>query len=1015
MGNVLEIFKNNIKLSIKNKKELVKELKNKILSEDKEVIYHFIEILDQYDNDLIYFRRLYKKMKKWGQLNNSTSFVFTKIFYKHKDLESFIDAYQNALLTSIFNYDSFKQFWWVLKINDISFYKKLIKNATSDHKLIAKLFDIREVNANKITKKIERFGNNTLDGLAKKLLFESFNVSFNYHNYQHREIFKGSLIKYLILYFSKKDKNFLDECLTFLNKKNILKYRRDYLDLFANTIQLHQVENFVNFAKNKQFEETEIKWHIYFCTNLYYTIERGNRPDKKKVLNKIYEYIWKDIEEDKLRQELLRKEQEEREQKANKDRRDEIEKVINLVKEKKDIISEWLIHEYADDRKYWFIDQDKDIIREQVIRFFEDNKYFIPEKSTRKKDKEVENRYTTSKFIINWTMWKCIKLLKDFNVDPSPYRYKIISYIPFAYTEDFNEIFGLFNDVREKEIDYMISRYSEERDKIDDLRLNFPDNFLWFYGKYRDLFSKDKKKKAIEICKNFINENISKYIKEQAINILERENINISYFQLIFKKFNYKLNYFKDVLTWNTINKQQKDDFYIATLANSILIKYNNSKSIHRRISQINEWILEYKWREHMEWEVTVYSVSDLDAELERHEKRPFIEIFKEIKDIKYKNNIIGMLKKSFEIAKNNPKHIAFADYIQNAVFYYLTSLKLNPQEFEPLYQEIVLLSDNNRKVSYRFKTTYLNRLEEIYNIQIQDSFSSLNDKEKANMLIENNKELFDIQIQNKKLIQENAYLKSEIDEYIILTEWKSDRKHLLRARRELKTDWATSRYSFDFEKSIGKYESSSGNWIIHNRSMWLAEMFPEKLIICIFDADEFNDETKNHFGLWDTTDLIRNNIDNNSFFVNYQIRKNYYWVFINNARKSDEFYKKNWICIELYYKDSLISNYFYTKKWFNNMSIENFWWIPFYYDKKNKIYIKQVWNNKWKLIHDTTNNYYDKNLKEIDKNKFDLCSKNDFAELVKNGKITSNWNFFIPIFNSINEAIKDFVLKKSI
>jgi len=143
MINTLEILENKkIKIKLlKNKEDLILYLEKLFILKNIYLIHRIVSVISKYKTDNIYFQKSYKILKKKHFLDSSSYFIFSHIFYNKKDYVYFIDAYNNALLTNIFDYDTFQQFNRIYdKYMGIDFHKMVLEKIYKDKKLLAKYF-----------------------------------------------------------------------------------------------------------------------------------------------------------------------------------------------------------------------------------------------------------------------------------------------------------------------------------------------------------------------------------------------------------------------------------------------------------------------------------------------------------------------------------------------------------------------------------------------------------------------------------------------------------------------------------------------------------------------------------------------------------------------------------------------------------------------------------------------------------------------------------------------------------
>ena len=321
----------------------------------------------------------------------------------------------------------------------------------------------------------------------------------------------------------------------------------------------------------------------------------------------------------------------------------------------------------------------------------------------------------------------CILVAKVLELDISPYRQKILNYIPFSYYDHYKTISVLIPNPTDKELNNVLKLY---QDRNDDLIIFMPRNIIDLCGKY-------KIKRSIPILEFFVeSDQISFFDRKDALNSIAQidEGAKI-YFQNIFSK--YKV----------AGDKQQE----LADVANEILIrKFKDEDAIKWRFEELKSRAFTFKRAK------GAHSIGFQEREIDDKE---FAQPLIQLKNVQYKSKFLRLLEDSFEILKKGKDYFAYASYLWEIVVEYFKNLKelRSYKILEDLEFLIKKHAKQNRMnwFSYRFQQLKLEYIIYIGKPQnISDCIKKYNFfKEKIYLDISTPRDLFDL---IKKIINED-------------------------------------------------------------------------------------------------------------------------------------------------------------------------------------------------------------------------------------------------------------------
>lgn len=832
-------------------------------------------------------------------------------------------------------------------------------------------------------------------------------LAFDYDNgndyeskYQQKDLLQSELFHKLGAYLVKKDKDFFWRIFSLYdnNKRYIYDESEDF---FIYSISPMHVEKFLNSSKIPD-------WMI---VNLYYKINSSKRStrEKEQILKKFIEFKWKLIEANEIAVEKNKEMQLQRIQTENAKVRSEITELINTVTSNNTLMSEKLLW-YYENNPSLFLEEEKEIVKSQVHKILTSPTTYNPLLSNVLIDKDNPSSYTWTQYMGNNTIPRCVKIGLWLGMDITEYQSRLVDHLPFAFDDP--TIDKVLQPLSLDQVKSLITVYKKWERK-DDLRLLHPYKLVSLYKQWLLSQALNKRTKKwekllsefIKVLQELVSENhprINNYAKKGFIRVLwdfAGKGVSEQYFIGQFKYYNDpKLNYFNDILS-NEPRYWTVSDFELWAECNLILIeKYKNTEAIDRRIKQLLWITVELAEPIPGFW----HSITKIMSELGIWNKEKFYDpILKSIKYPEFENEIVKVLEHSFILKQESNLSVS---YLQGFVASYYRGT-IDPKEAVIWLINKVQESDQFQNFLHRYLYRHLDRsLEQVEIFELKNENQKLKNtvatkpdiktpnktEYKVDDLIKENskleyevlnkvKELEDLKQSYDELAKQ--VLEYQKDDIIILTEGKTDWRHLCRAAEELLSIEIEQKKRVVYESFLkyikriyfdlwGKLSEFAQN---------LAKLYKEKTIIAIVDsADEEVIKLD-----W----TLQKNYDN-AFYEgiykykvqNTSIENLRYIALPHPDEAAKEYYKEKWCCIELYYDKNDLKEKFIVPRDIDSIKYNN-GMFSFYYGGK-KIIWKVDKDKKLKVIYDSSqknNIFFDENL-----NSFQLTtSKNEFSQQV--------------------------------
>ena len=573
--------------------------------------------------------------------------------------------------------DSIYSRYGLYEVKEPSAVKKLLKNFIEDSSLLNIFLDrenIFEKNQDDvIIQNIKNVWDKEVCLLVKSFIISSYALRNRWLTEKSR------LVKSMIILINEHEPYFVFELIEEIKNSSIL-YKNIFwfIDAFAMLLKKGQVERFYS-----EFSSIENGKTLVFFT--LKEVKYSQRTDAIEIYEEGRKYFKKDYKKlEKRSSTTIQKENaSDKYYKTFKSALWIKNDIYNL-----NIFGYYNAHKIDIDIHITLEDKEKlkEIAIQHVFEKFDpvDGEIYISKNNT------DEINYTIS---VSLEIFReCLKLVNELDIDTSKYRQKIINYIPFAYHEQLEIIFLLIKTPSNQEIKMLLRNYLAEQK--DDRKVFRPDSLIETCDKYHIV-------NAVDILKDFIlNDKIEKYIRIRAMEVSTKLSPNESFLMEMFNKY--------DGIT---------EISELAIKANELLIVgFMNNEAIQWRIEEIKKRVFPHIERK------GVHSCNANEFEL--HEKK-FAKPLMNIRDPKYTNAFLALLKLSFDFYEENEKYRLYASYLWEIVASYYDNLK-EYRSYKPLLEleEVIRgsleLSEGVNWFLYRvrdLKKSYLNYIGKPQNI----------------------------------------------------------------------------------------------------------------------------------------------------------------------------------------------------------------------------------------------------------------------------------------------------------
>lgn len=455
---------------------------------------------------------------------------------------------------------------------------------------------------------------------------------------------RSGLINNLVKVASQFDESFMSNLLDRIEKteglqKNIFGLQ----NVFANSLSVNNAKEFVERLKKIEHGERVALWS-------FFAVQNSNKPafrEGRKHLKKDYAESEKQAKKYRTQQERHEVQEKNRLNKAFQISLKEIHNPKTKLYHF-NALTEFLRSE--ENKEFKFTKKQRDNLKE--ICKFVFNK-FDPQKA----DVRIEKDKTI--FLHPWTnifgiALDVAKKLDATDIIDSKIRKRLVSYIPFAYEHQLEEIFSLVDNINRVEIDTLFNEYKKSKGAD-----------IWKY-RARTIVKviKDFHLEGYEdLVRGFVDDN-SLGINDREVVIVESDSISPDqgFLQRVFKSY-----------------KNKKDEqLRLAEKANEILItKYQSPTAIAWRVNQLKSRAFSYIRSEGVQ-------ISAREHELDSKEFAAPIFNISKTKPGLFMKEILGLVEESLKIYKKGNEFHAYAFYLWDVVMIYIEHQKIH-RSYSPL------------------------------------------------------------------------------------------------------------------------------------------------------------------------------------------------------------------------------------------------------------------------------------------------------------------------------------------
>lgn len=507
------------------------------------------------------------------------------------------------------------------------FLQKLVEDADFRYEFLDKesIFSAKDKKGDeKLIKLIQELKDNEkIIKVLKELIIASYGLHDTY--YSHR----GSpFLTEITRIISSVDKDFA------LELASEIKEDRDLYDYIAPFVQLFSLANFDELVKKLLEIAKDKDWIVRNILSA--TKGRGDEEGEK-------------IFEKGLKEGLIEKSQEQNVDKLPS-KYEELKKQLEPVKGKfNPNVFRYLCDNY-DDLKEEITENERNRLKELIVgTVLEKWDPKTIEVTIESKDSKAGTKsYTITSWAPIYGDALRASLLIDLKEEIQKYRESIISYIPFAYSQEEDAIKEILSSVNDSEIKDLNKVFLE---KEKDTRYYSPSTYTYLIPQ---LLDENPESSSKEVYLSFIEDpKLEGYVRVQAIEKLER--------CLSEKDEKYLLGLFKKYLS-SSDEKEAK----IAEKANEFLIsRFTNKTAIKWRFEQVKERMKPFVEPSDF------HEVSPYEDEL--HEKK-FAKVLTEL-DESYIPNFIELLQLSLDLIEEKNNYKSYSNYLRNLSQIYFTKM----------------------------------------------------------------------------------------------------------------------------------------------------------------------------------------------------------------------------------------------------------------------------------------------------------------------------------------------------
>lgn len=477
-------------------------------------------------------------------------------------------------------------------------------------------------------------------------------------------------------------------------------------------------------------------------------------------------------------------------------------------------------------------------------------------------EQKDETSYSVS---LNFEFLKWVfRISHHLNISIDKYYKIYILFYPWFLWNNENKILEFLEwKIKKEDIDYILEVYSKDlHDRAIWFRYYNPQNLCYFYDKFCDIFTSSQKEKLKEIClemlqtvkyKNYFLEIYSSLVKKDQFKKLYNES---------------RFNYFKDILNpQGDLTEEQRTDFNYALLVNKLLIiKFEDKDALLRRVRQLQEWEVKCEEKNFYKEEV-FYAGRWLYEELCRSvNKDSFSYVFSNIPNIDIRDEMLDLLKRSFELESQIQKQkissdfFLYSNYLKGIFYMYIRNLN-NDFLDSKFYHKIVEL-----KLNYKICNLDLSLVWDTFRIEDKkiwkdlEIFSDLSNEER--LFYKNRIEDLTCQLSDAEAsLKQYNYLKHITGimnaSCIIFVEWEADKIHFDTFFNNFFNGWEKKPFVIPcvwcrivthfLQSSEGRELRIPIVWIYDFDGAWVGEYYKMKEEYCPFEENYFKGRSKKH------------------------------------------------------------------------------------------------------------------------------------------------------------------------
>jgi hypothetical protein len=436
---------------------------------------------------------------------------------------------------------------------------------------------------------------------------------------------KSRFIKYIVTLLKEKDSDYLFKFIAELKKSAELReYLFNMRFLFTLLLEKSHVEKFVNELRAMGEEGSALLTLLSLSTYKKEVYEEGRKYFKKRYAET--EKRWETA--------------------AKKDKRGrDIYRDFLFKLEPQEGKVDYSVFDFylqnEENLKSIITEQDRKRLAKLVTELIFEQ--FDPGEQTLKitRSEGGRKRYTTHGYI--HIFGDCLRVAVLLGINVSKYRQRIINYIPFAYHKQQKAIFSLLPNLTEQETKSLLTIYTAKRD--DDLQKYMPESLIAASHRYHIV-------EALPILSKFVDDpELLLHYRASALDAIAAIHPDEKFLLYTFRKY-----------------KSKTDVFQLAVNANKYLIeKFANDNAIKWRFDQIKKRAFSFIQPSGL------HNVGSQESELQ---DMSFASPITNLKDPKYKDVFLFLLRGSFTIFKKGKAYHAYVQYLWRIVAAYFNNLR---------------------------------------------------------------------------------------------------------------------------------------------------------------------------------------------------------------------------------------------------------------------------------------------------------------------------------------------------